>query len=866
MADTHPVQHPVIVERAAAPLTIVLALAGAVAASAGPIKPIPEQAIPARADDDPLPEGARARFGSGRWQHGGHVWNLAFAPDGKTVVSGGDDAAVRIWDAGTGRQVRVFTGFSCGVPSVGPSPDGRSLAMMDSDTNGAVILRIRDLVTGAERRFTVRTGVLFSAGGRSAIFAPDGRSVAVADGSGAVILVDAATGQQRPLGRHDHDNIRGLAFAPDGKVLASCGQDGTVRIWDVAGGKELHVLRSEDTHLCSVVFTADGKRLISGGLVQPADLSVGESKASVRMWHVAGGKLLKTLEIPDLRHCACSLALAPDTRILAVGGTGRLILWDLEAGQALRSIPVGSAPYDAPLSLCFSPDGKQLAGGVSHSVCLWEVASGRQLAPDPKIAATSARKLALSDDGRLLAVGGRYMADSGARAVQVWDFRSGRLLRRLGTQELSIQQLAFVPGGRLLAALDNDGTVGLWDADSGQERRRLTAANEKDARSSCLAVSPDGRLLAVGYFAGFQEPGPRFIHIWDLADACEPQRLEVEKAQHNSFVAMGFSADGRTLTATTTNGQTHRWWAQEGRFTGGEVVSTAGFGSMAVGPDGIVATTEAVRNGVIVLDTKTKRSRQLAGPPGFGRVLAFSLDGRYLASAGGQVMGGDLKGRDYSIRIYELASGEEVLQRQPPEGSAVCSAAFAPDGRALVTGMTDSTVLVWDLFPPAAQLGPDALWDDLAHPDPKRAHHALGGLIASGDDSVTFLAKRLEPARSPQPERVTRLVGDLDSNTFGVREKAVRELKAMGELARPALERALEFAPSAEVRSRLEGLLKKPGEGEPPPVETLRLMRAVAALERIGSSKAKELLRSLAAGESAATLTREAQAALRRWH
>jgi hypothetical protein len=106
-------------------------------------------------------------------------------------------------------------------------------------------------------------------------------------------------------------------------------------------------------------------------------------------------------------------------------------------------------------------------------------------------------------------------------------------------------------------------------------------------------------------------------------------------------------------------------------------------------------------------------------------------------------------------------------------------------------------------------------------------------------------------------------MADLDDRRFAVRERAVRELKALGEPAVPALRQALRGGPALETRRRaeqlLEGLLRVPITGE-----ALRSLRAVEVLERVGTAEAKGVLERLAGGEPEARLTCEAKASLNR--
>ena len=106
------------------------------------------------------------------------------------------------------------------------------------------------------------------------------------------------------------------------------------------------------------------------------------------------------------------------------------------------------------------------------------------------------------------------------------------------------------------------------------------------------------------------------------------------------------------------------------------------------------------------------------------------------------------------------------------------------------------------------------------------------------------------------------LVADLDSEKFAVREAASQELGKYDAEVEPLLRKALESNPPAEARKRLDALLARP-RAVPSP-ETLRGLRAIQALEHIGTGEAQLVLKELAQGAPEARLTQDAKASLER--
>jgi hypothetical protein len=405
--------------------------------------------------------------------------------------------------------------------------------------------------------------------------------------------------------------------------------------------------------------------------------------------------------------------------------------------------------------------------------------------------------------------------------------------------------------------------VHLWETATGKERRRFCYRDFQSdgvaASVQSVRLSPDGKRLAVLIRAG----GSSQLHIgvWDTVSG--------KLLKHRSFPGDAGSVLTPDASGVTVLG--HGMLAIEETATGKRLVTFLGVEDLVpiafspggklvavvrrgpvsepfpgIGKPGYVPKGDVT--GLSLVDVTTGQEI-LQLETGEVDDFAFSPDGRVLATS-----------RQGIVCLWEVATGKEIGPRR--RYGEVNSVALLPGDRGLLTGLADGTILVWDITPEApATNEPERLWTDLAAEDARQAYRAVAALAASPARTIAYLKQHLQPVPELDPKRVAQRIADLDSEQFAVRDAATKELAALGERVRPALRRALEGKPSAEVRRRLVGLLATPQRV--PTGEVLRELRAIWVLERIGTIEARQLLRKLASGAMAPP-TRAAREALER--
>jgi hypothetical protein len=154
-----------------------------------------------------------------------------------------------------------------------------------------------------------------------------------------------------------------------------------------------------------------------------------------------------------------------------------------------------------------------------------------------------------------------------------------------------------------------------------------------------------------------------------------------------------------------------------------------------------------------------------------------------------------------------------------------------------------------------------ACWDLLESADAAKAYLALRQLVADPARAVPYLRQQLRPIAAPEGKRVADLLRDLDSDDFNARDTAMRDLEKIGDVVLAALRKALAATPTLEARRRLQKLVDKL---DAMTESRLRVIRAIEALEYIGTPDAVQLLQALAKGAPGAHQTREAQATVAR--
>jgi WD40 repeat protein/serine/threonine protein kinase len=500
--------------------------------------------------------------------HGGeYVHAIAFSPDGKFVATGSNDPAgfVQLWDAETGKRIRIFSGHEDAVLSVAFSNNGESLVSGSYDKTA----RLWDVATGTERRvFKGHTWWVWSAA-----FSSDDRKLVTASQDGTARVWEVATGKplqtefteaggektqkEVPPFRGHHGPVYSAAFSPnDSDEVVTGGYDHRILVWkpsDIEPENFKNLAREEGSIVPPAKFVAmeghtDAVRSLafssgSGGVLL---VSAGQDH-TVRVWDYASRQPIKAFR--GHGGSVQAAAFVSDGRsILSASHDKSVRQWSIDNYEEIRTLRgrVLSGHQDAVLSAAYSNDQTQVVtASRDRTARTWEARTGKQELMFEEGHAYLASSALFYPGGR------RLLTAAVDNTARVWDVSTGGQLFLLDHSGRSAA-VALSHDGRWIATGGDDKSAQLWDAQSGQRLQKLEG---HIAEVTAVSFSPDHQLLATGDAKGHAK-------LWNIAEGRVVHEL---KGHTRKISAIVFLPDGSRVLTASLDKTVSQWDVASGR-------------------------------------------------------------------------------------------------------------------------------------------------------------------------------------------------------------------------------------------------------------------------------------------------------------
>lgn len=677
-------------------LLLLLALADAIR----PAVRGQQATTPARGDEtakvdlygDPLPPRALVRLGTVRYRHGS--LGATFLADNKTVIGATQNNAIHLWEARTGRLVRTIdTGRLSISQHCVLSHDRKRIAVSGSVRMGddwRAAIGVYDVASGKELRVFEREP---REGVHAIALTPDGNLLLSLGRSGALQIEEVATGVELLRQQFPGDVVAYLAISADGSTLALGSGPNTHKLylWKWQSGDEPREMQAPRYAGRGLAFSPDGKLLAESSETEP----------TIRLWDVDRGKIVHRLELPDHEHYWHNyLAFSPDGRTVAAAGSrndgGAVHFWDAKTGKFQQRLDLGTG------HLSYSPDGRLLVSGRR----VWDFAAGTNLSVNDQAHTASVARIVAADKD-LVVTCDEY-------TVRCWDAATGKQRLNLPFDRW-VRDIALSPDGTRLVSTSLDDTVCLWDLAAGRKIYRLPGHGKMGGRRAVAFTSDGKHFLSWGDDMNLRK--------WEVRNgkavfehAIRPTGIRVpneddevhEKEMFGFHFGHGIlSRDGKHFVLEAgrqffvfdaTTGKELRTVAVDGSHVisteispDGKLLLASAWGKQIQTklPDGSTRYSTADQHLVSLCDMTTgKTLKQLILPEQEAGPIAFSPDGKLFAEAVGKAGG--------RIRLWSVAAEGEVGSIDIGRGT-VRSLAFMPDGKRLISGMHDSTAIIWDL-------------------------------------------------------------------------------------------------------------------------------------------------------------------------
>jgi len=501
----------------------------------------------------------------------------------------------------------------------------------------------------------------------SACFSPDGCYALSGSDDATLKLWDVKSGQEIRTFQGHTDAVMSVCISPDGCYALSGSEDHTIKLWDIQTGQEIQFFKVQNNLLSSVCFSPDGLQALST-----------DWDGSMILWDIQTGKEVCTFERQRYRFPFTCVCFSPDNRhILSGSFDGILKLWDIQTREIIETFEGHTSRVS---SVCFSPDGRNtLSGSEDHTIKLWDIQTGQETRCFQGHT-DFVQSICFSPDSR------HALSGSHDGTLRLWDIQTGQETRCFQGHTVSIRpttsrffvgdivmSVCISPDGRYALSGSQDGTLRLWDIQSGKEIRSF-GGHSDIVYSVCF--STHGQQALSGLRNGT-------LKLWDILTGLV---IGSFKGHSDSIESVCISPDGRQALSGSSDHTMKLWDIQTGQETRCFQGHTDTVESVCFSPDGQYALSGADKT-LKLWDIQTGQEiRSFEGHKSFVSSVIFSPDGR-------QALSGSVDG---TLKLWDIQTGQEIRSFEGHK-SFVNSVDFSPDGRQALSGSRDRTLKLWDI-------------------------------------------------------------------------------------------------------------------------------------------------------------------------
>ncbi|NUO78920.1 WD40 repeat domain-containing protein, partial [candidate division KSB1 bacterium] len=397
-------------------------------------------------------------------------------------------------------------------------------------------------------------------------------------------------------------------FSADGKMLIAAMHDNSIRIYEANTLQEMKRLVGHRNAVYAAKFTPDGARIVSCS-----------RDTTIRVWNFASGAL--EWQAKSGGHGLADIDVSPD------GNTIAFCSWYFEKGK-----------------------------GVLGLVSLWDMAGGKEIwrthyDTHPLV------DIRFSPGGNLLAVG------SWQQNVGIWNLEDKTTPRIFSFDDApaysAVDDIAFSPDGRFIAAATKNGTPRVWEVESGALRYELRGHQQP---VFAIGFSTDGRRI----FTGGAEAT---IMMWDAENG---KLLKKSYGHENKINSLAFDQHSERFVTASSDSSIRMWSANYGGEYSDQRGRSKEIYAFSLSRDGALLATSGPEATISIWDAKREALRK--NFPGLNKAVinaaAFSPDGSRLVACNWDTL----------VKIWNVQTGAVERELRGLQGGS-SSCAFSPDGK-----------------------------------------------------------------------------------------------------------------------------------------------------------------------------------------